>query len=54
MEPEGSLPCSQKPATGPYSEPAQPSSILNEQSRTADKGWSSSLWVGREANNPSP
>jgi hypothetical protein len=22
MEPEGSLPCSQKPATGPYPEPA--------------------------------
>jgi hypothetical protein len=25
---------------------------LNEQSRTADKGWSSSLGVGRGANNP--
>jgi hypothetical protein len=25
--------------------------ILNKQSRTADKGWSSSLGVGREANN---
>jgi hypothetical protein len=28
--------------------------ILNKQSRTADKRWSSSLWVGREANNSSP
>jgi hypothetical protein len=28
--------------------------ILNKQSRTADKGWSSSLAVGRGANNPSP
>jgi hypothetical protein len=26
--------------------------ILNKQSRTADSGWSSSLGVGREANNP--
>jgi len=26
---------------------------LNKQSRTADKGWSSSLGVGRGANNPS-
>jgi hypothetical protein len=29
-------------------------SILNKQSRTADKGWSSSFGVGRGANNPSP
>jgi hypothetical protein len=28
--------------------------ILNKQSRTADKGWSSSLGVGRGANNYSP
>jgi hypothetical protein len=28
--------------------------ILNNQSRTADKGWSSSLGVGRGANNSSP
>jgi hypothetical protein len=28
--------------------------ILNKQSRTNDKGWSSSLEVGRGANNPSP
>jgi hypothetical protein len=28
--------------------------ILNKQSGTADKGWSSSLGVGRGANNPSP
>jgi hypothetical protein len=28
--------------------------ILNKQSRTADKGWSSSLVVGRGANNSSP
>jgi hypothetical protein len=27
--------------------------ILNKQSRRADKGWSSSLGVGRGANNPS-
>jgi hypothetical protein len=25
MEPEGSLPCSQKPATGPYPEPDESS-----------------------------
>jgi hypothetical protein len=25
--------------------------ILNKQSRTADKGWSSNMWVGRGANN---
>jgi hypothetical protein len=29
MEPEGSLPCSQKPATGPYPEPAESSSPHN-------------------------
>jgi hypothetical protein len=28
--------------------------ILNKQSRTADKGWFSSLGVGRGANNTSP
>jgi hypothetical protein len=28
--------------------------ILNKQSRTADKGWSSSLGFGRGANNSSP
>jgi hypothetical protein len=28
--------------------------ILNQQSRTADKGWYSSLEVGRGANNSSP
>jgi hypothetical protein len=28
--------------------------ILNKQSRTADKGWSSSLGVGHGADNPSP
>jgi hypothetical protein len=28
--------------------------VLNKQSRTADKGWSSSLGVGRDANNSSP
>jgi hypothetical protein len=28
--------------------------ILNKQSRTADKGWSYSLGVGRRANNSSP
>jgi hypothetical protein len=28
--------------------------ILHKQSRTADSGWSSSLGVGRWANNPSP
>jgi hypothetical protein len=29
------------------------SNILNKQSRTADKGWASSLGVGRGANNSS-
>ena len=28
--------------------------ILNKQSRRADEGWSSSLGVGRGANNASP
>jgi hypothetical protein len=28
--------------------------ILNKQSRTSDKGWSSSLGVGHEAKNSSP
>jgi hypothetical protein len=28
--------------------------IFNKQPRTNDKGWSSSLGVGRGANNPSP
>jgi len=28
--------------------------ILNKQSRTVGKGWSSSLGVGRRANNSSP
>jgi hypothetical protein len=28
--------------------------ILNKQSRTASRGWSSSWGVGREANNSSP
>jgi hypothetical protein len=28
--------------------------IVNKQSRTADKGWSSILGVGRGANNSSP
>jgi hypothetical protein len=28
--------------------------ILNKQPRTNDKGWSSSLEIGRGANNPSP
>jgi hypothetical protein len=27
---------------------------LNKKPRTADEGWSSSLGVGRDANNPSP
>jgi hypothetical protein len=30
------------------------SNIVNKQSRTSDKGWSSSLGVGREANKSSP
>jgi hypothetical protein len=28
--------------------------VFNKQSRTADKGWSSSLGVGRGANHSSP
>jgi len=28
--------------------------ILNKQSRTVDKGWNSSLGVGRGVNNSSP
>ena len=31
-----------------------PANKSNKQSRTADKGWSSSLGVGRGANNSSP
>jgi hypothetical protein len=31
-----------------------PANILDKQSRTADSGWSSSLRVGRGANNPPP
>jgi hypothetical protein len=30
------------------------SDILKKQSRTADNGWSSSLWVGRGTNNSPP
>jgi hypothetical protein len=37
MEPEVSLPCSQKPATGPYSEPAE-SSSPNETSGSIEGG----------------
>jgi hypothetical protein len=28
--------------------------ILNKRSRTADRGWSSSLGIGRRANSPRP
>jgi len=28
--------------------------MFNKQSRTTDNGWSSSLGIGREANNSSP
>jgi len=31
MEPEGSLPCSQKPATSPYPEPDESSTHLHTQ-----------------------
>jgi hypothetical protein len=53
VEPEGSLPCSQEPAIGPYpqlDEDGLPilkvfANILNTQLRTAHKGWSSGLRV---------
>jgi hypothetical protein len=76
MEPKGSLPHSQVPATSPYPDKWVPvtmawrvlrfrmeerppvwrvgPNILKKQSRTVDKGWSSSLEVGRGANNSSP
>ena len=37
--------------TGRASNMEGTANILNKQSRTADKGWSSSLGVGRGANN---
>jgi hypothetical protein len=43
MEPESSLPCSQKPCTGPHPEPDQSNTY---HPISADKGWSSSLGVG--------
>jgi hypothetical protein len=51
-----------QPVTSRYTDYAIPApliwriaaNVLNKQSRAADKGWSSSLGVGRGANNPSP
>jgi len=56
-ETESSLPHSQVPPNCPYPEPDRSRlsvNILNKKSRTADKGWSSSLGFGRGAKNSSP
>jgi hypothetical protein len=37
MEPEGSSPCSQKPATGPYPQPAEGRAKESDQVRDALK-----------------
>jgi hypothetical protein len=38
----------------PFQVRREAENILNKQSRTADKGWSSSMGIGRGANNSSP
>ena len=55
-EPESSLPHSRVPNC-PYPEPDRSRvsvNILNKKSRTAEKGWSSSLRFGRGVKNSSP
>ena len=57
MEPGGSLPHSQEPATCPYTAPTDKdgsSEILNKQLRKAGKGWSSSSGFGEMIKNSPP